>query len=40
MYYEVFKPGAQAGVPVPGFLKLLLSANVSVCVSAPKAIDN
>ena len=43
---KVFKPGARA----PGFLELLLSANVCmrvcvfacvcVCVSAPEAINN
>ena len=45
----IFKPGAlAAGQCVPGFLELLLSANVCmhvcvcvcVCVSTPKAMNN
>ena len=37
----VIKPGAPAcGHRMPGFLELVLSANVCVCVPAPKAINN
>ena len=36
-----FKPGAlAAGRCAPGFLELLLSTNICVCVPAPEAINN
>ena len=40
VFRVIIKPGTRRPQRAPGFLVLLLSANVSMCVSAPEAINN